>query len=121
EIIKSLKKAGREIVLVAPSMGEQQEFGGDGGLVSKLKSMLPKGLYEAIEFMYSFWALLKLAIAITNHRPVFIYERYNLFNPAGSWARKIFDIPLLLEINAPLYEERKKYGGIALSGLAQWT
>ncbi|WP_416306678.1 glycosyltransferase family 4 protein [Neptunicella sp. SCSIO 80796] len=121
EIIKSLKKAGHEIVLVAPSMGEQQEFGGDGGLVSKLKSMLPKGLYEVIEFMYSFWALLKLAIAITKHRPVFIYERYNLFNPAGIWAKKLFGIPLLLEINAPLYEERKKYDGIALSRLARWS
>ncbi|MCC2614862.1 glycosyltransferase family 4 protein [Aestuariibacter halophilus] len=121
EINKGLLKAGHEIVLVAPSMGEEQEFGGDGGLVSKLKKALPQALYEMVEFAYSFWAFLKLAVAIIKHRPDIIYERYNLFNPAGVWAKKWFGIPLLLEINAPLLEERNKYDGIALFKLARWT
>ena len=121
EINKSLKKAGHEIFLVAPSMGEQQDFGGDGGLVSKLKRKLPKALYEVIEFCYSFWAFIKLAITIVKNKPDFIYERYNLFNPSGIWAKKLFNIPLLLEINAPLLQERGKYDGISLSGFARWT
>ncbi|MCV2886041.1 glycosyltransferase family 4 protein [Aestuariibacter sp. AA17] len=121
EINKSLKKAGHDIVLVAPSMGEQQEFGGDGGVVSKLKQLLPKALYEVIELAYSIWAFLKLAKAIKSHKPDFIYERYNLFCPAGIWAKKWFKIPLLSEVNAPLFEERGKYDGISLKKLAKWS
>lgn len=121
EIIKSLKKAGHEIILVAPSMGEEQEFGGDGGLVSKLKSSLPNWLYEVVEFCYSFWAFIKLAKAIVVHKPDFIYERYNLFNPSGIWAKKLFNVPLLLEVNAPLLEERSKYDGVSLKAFARWT
>jgi glycosyltransferase involved in cell wall biosynthesis len=121
EIIKALKKQDHEIILVAPSMGEEQDFGGDGGLVSQLKSKLPKWLYEIIEFAYSFWALAKLTMAIIKHKPDFIYERYNLMNPSGIWAKKLFGLPLLLEVNAPLLEERSKYDGVSLSGLARWT
>jgi len=121
EIIKSFKKAGHNIILVAPSMGENQDFGGDGGLVSKLKMNLPNWLYEVVEFLYSFWAFAKLSMAIVKHKPTFIYERYNLFNPSGIWAKKLFRLPLLLEINAPLLEERSKYDGLSLSALAKWT
>lgn len=121
EIIKSLKSLGHEIILVAPRMGEDQDFGGDGGLVSKLKESLPKAIYEVIEFCYSFWAFLKLSVAIIKHKPAFIYERYNLLNPSGIWAKKLFNLPLLLEINAPLLEERSKYDGMSLKRLARWS
>jgi glycosyltransferase involved in cell wall biosynthesis len=121
EINKSLKKAGHEIVLVAPSVGEAQDFGGDGGLVSKLKARLPKALYELAEFGYTFWAFFKLCRAILRHRPDFIYERYNLLHPAGIWAKKLFRLPLLLEINSPLLEERSKYDGMSLTRLAGWA
>ncbi len=30
-------------------------------------------------------------------------------------------IPLFLEINAPLYEERAKYNGIIMNSVAKWT
>jgi len=121
EIIKSLKKLDHEILLVAPSAGENQEFGGDGGVVAKLKAKLPKWLYEIVEFSYSFYAFAKLAKTILKEKPDFIYERYNLFNPAGVWAKKIFKVKLILEINAPLFEERSKYDGISLKRLAKWT
>lgn len=121
EIIKSLKKLGHEILLVAPSAGENQEFGGDGGVVAKLKAKLPKWLYEIVEFSYSFYAFAKLAKTILKEKPAFIYERYNLFNPAGVWAKKIFKVKLILEVNAPLFEERSKYDGISLKKFAKWT
>ena len=121
EIIKAMKKQDHKIFMVAPSMGEEQDFGGDGGLVSLLKSKLPRWLYETIEFAYSFWALAKLSIAIIKHKPDVIYERYNLLNPSGIWAKKLFRLPLLLEINAPLLEERSKYDGLSLHRLARWS
>ncbi|MFM2486199.1 glycosyltransferase [Celerinatantimonas yamalensis] len=41
--------------------------------------------------------------------------------PAGIWAKTLFRLPLVLEVNSPLYDERKKYGGIALEKFAKWT
>ena len=63
----------------------------------------------------------RLASAVLAFRPDVIYERYNLYFPSGIWARRRFRVPLLLEVNAPLYEERRRYGGIALPRLAQWS
>lgn len=121
EIINALTKQGHKIHIVAPNVAESSEFGSDGGWVDSLKSKLPQFIYELLEFGYAFYAFFKLSLAIIKFRPDVIYERYNLFMPAGIWASKIFKIPLQLEVNAPLYQERKKYDGISLNSLAKWT
>ena len=41
--------------------------------------------------------------------------------PVRDLGKRRFRVPLLLEVNAPLYEERRRYGGIALPRLAQWS
>lgn len=121
EIINSLKKLGHDIILVAPDVAEASEFGSDGGWVDKLKEQLPKALYELLEFGYSFWVFLKLLAKVMLEKPDFIYERYNLFLPAGIWVSKLTGVKLLLEVNAPLYQERQKHNGIALTRLANWS
>jgi glycosyltransferase involved in cell wall biosynthesis len=121
EIIKAFRALGHEVIIVAPKVAEQSEFGSDGGWVDWLKAKLPQWFYETLEFSYSFYAFLKLCVAILKHQPDVIYERCNLFLPAGIWAKKLFKLPLQLEVNSPLYLERKKYGGIALDRLAQWS
>jgi len=121
EIIKALRFLGHEVIVVAPKIAEHSEFGSDGGWVDVLKAKLPKAFYELLEFSYSFYAFLKLCKAIIKHKPECIYERCNIFLPAGIWAKKVFKLPLQLEVNSPLYQERKKYGGIVLDGLAKWT
>lgn len=121
ELTKALKKIGHEIIMVSPAVAETKEFGSDGGLVKTLKQYMPKAAYELLEFGYSFYAYYKLAKAIKEHKPDVIYERYNLFLPAGIWIKKRFKLPFLLEVNAPLYDERKKYDGIALNSLSRWT
>lgn len=35
--------------------------------------------------------------------------------------KKLFKLKLVLEVNSPLYDERKKYTGIALDRLARWS
>jgi glycosyltransferase involved in cell wall biosynthesis len=61
-----------------------------------------------------------LVKAIKQFKPEFIYERYNLYQPAGIWASKLFNIPLILEVNAPLVYERKTYSGLSLVKFAKW-
>jgi glycosyltransferase involved in cell wall biosynthesis len=121
EIIKAFRALGHEVIIVAPKIAENSDFGSDGGWVDVLKAKLPKAFYELLEFSYSFYAFFKLCHAIIKHKPDCIYERCNIFLPAGIWAKKLFKLPLQLEVNSPLYQERKKYGGIALDVLAKWS
>ncbi len=121
EILKALNALGHEVIVVAPEQTQQAKFGSDGGLVSKIRATLPKPISELLEFAYSFIAFYKLCRAIVIHKPDAIYERYNLFLPAGVWAKKLFKLKLLLEVNSPLFNERQKYGGLSLERLAKWT
>ncbi|OAJ69559.1 glycosyltransferase WbuB [Methylobacillus sp. MM3] len=121
EMIAALKALGHEIVIVAPTAMEKEEFGADAGMVAWMKRHLPRMLYELLEFAYAVLAYLRLRRAVREHRPDCLYERYNLFLPAGIWLKRRYGLPMLLEVNAPLYEERARYDGIALRRLAQWT
>lgn len=120
EIITAMQNKGIVVHLVAPSLSEKSEFGHDGGWVAKLKKHLPKFIYELLELSYSGWLFIKLLRAVLKHKPDAIYERYNLYQPAGILVSKLTNTPIFLEVNAPLYEERARYsGGIALPWLAK--
>lgn len=121
EIINALKVLGHEIILVEPNSINQKEFGKSASSVQSIRDILPGFIHEVLEFGYTFYDFLKLRKAIKENEPDFIYERYNLYLPSGIWAKKIFKLPLILEINSPLYEERKKNNGISIDSLAQWT
>jgi len=121
EIIKSLKSQGHDIVMVAPAVAEKEEFGSDGGWISKVRQAMPQAVSELLEVSYCFYDFLKMVHSIYKEKPDCIYERYNLFLPSGIWAAKLFNKKLILEVNAPLLEERSKYGGLSLSRLAKWS
>lgn len=121
ELTKALRALGHELVFVAPGSVEQESFGGESRFVARLKRHVPGALYELLEFCYALPAYLKLRRAIKRFRPDVIYERYNLFFPAGIWAKQRFSLPLILEVNAPLFHERSKNGGIAIGSLARWS
>jgi glycosyltransferase involved in cell wall biosynthesis len=90
-------------------------------MVAWLKRHIPKFIYELMELFYSVVAYSQMADAVKKHRPDCLYERYNLFLPAGVWIKRRFKLPMLLEINAPIFEERARYDGLALKGLARWS
>lgn len=117
----ALAERGHELVFVSPKVGDAQRFGGENRMVAALRSSLPKAAYESAEFAYAIHAYRRLARAARRHQPDVIYERYNLFLPSGVWVRNRYGIPLLLEVNAPLYSERARYGGLALARLARWS
>ncbi len=121
ELTNALKRRGHEIIMVGPGMVESDGFGSEGGLVSRLKRYVPGMLYELMELAYSLHAYLKLRRAVKEHKPDCLYERYNLYLLSGVWLKKSFGLPMLLEVNAPLFNERKKYNGIALPRLARWS
>ena len=118
ELVGALRDLGHEVLVVGPNAVGHAKFGADAGLVAWLKRGLPRALYELAEWAYGFHAYRRLARAIESFRPDALYERYNLFSTAGVKARGRFGLPMLLEINAPIYAERKKFDGIALDRLA---
>jgi len=121
ELTNALRSLGHEIIFVGPKIIENDEFGSKGGIVPYLKRFMPKFIYELLEFSYSFIAYYKLKDAVIRHNPDFLYERYNLYMSAGVWIKKRFKLKMLLEVNAPICDERIKYDGLALKSFARWT
>jgi len=121
ELTRALKGLGHEVFLVGPSAIETEAFGADAGIIAWLKEVLPGVIYEVFEFGYAFLAYVRLRRAVQRYRPDCLYERYNLFLPAGVWLKRRCKLPMLLEVNAPLLDERKKYNGLSLIRLARWT
>ena len=106
ELVQAFEAIGHEVVLIGPAGMAGMKFGGQLGIVDHLKRLLPRHVYELLELVYNLPAYLRLRRAYLRHRPDFIYERYNLFVHAGLWLRSRFRLPLILEVNAPVFEER---------------
>jgi len=121
EIVNALREQGHEVFLVEPDITGSKNFGESSGLVKQIRRLLPGFIHEIVEYIYCFYDYYRLTTAIKKYKPDFIYERYNLFFPSGIWAKKRFRMPLILEINAPLYDERSKHDSISLNKLAQWS
>jgi glycosyltransferase involved in cell wall biosynthesis len=121
EMIHALREQGHEVRVVAPEVGADAGMGAEAGWVRRLRDRLPKALYECLELGYSLLAYLRLARAAREFQPDVIYERYNLFLISGlllKWRRRL---PLLLEVNAPLVDERLRFGGLGLPWLGRWA
>ena len=86
--------------------------------LARIRRLLPGALGELAEMAYGLVSTARLARAARAFRPDIIYERANLFHVAGSWTAWRRGVPLLLEVNAPLAEERIRFSGLRLKRLA---
>jgi glycosyltransferase involved in cell wall biosynthesis len=121
ELIAALRRQGHETILVGPASFGTTEFGGSNRFVDSIKRFIPAAVYELLEIAYNIKAFLRLRAAVRRHRPDVIYERFSLFLFAGVWMRSLSGVPLLLEVNAPLYEERARNDGLRLHRLGRWA
>ncbi len=121
ELIAALQRQGHETILVGPPSLTRTGFGGSNPLVDRIKQSIPKALYELLEIAYNMRAFLRLRAAVQAHRPDVIYERFSLFLFAGIWVRRLYRLPILLEVNSPLYEERAENDGLRLHRLGRWA
>ncbi|MES2254033.1 MAG: glycosyltransferase family 4 protein [Pseudomonadota bacterium] len=121
ELMKALKTLGHDVILVGPAAFAQTEFGGSNSAVDSIKKLIPAWLYEPLEIAYNLKAFLRLRAAVRRHRPDIIYERFSLYLFAGVWVRKLMDLPLILEVNSPLFEERAKNDGLRLHRIGRWA
>lgn len=122
ELVDALEALGHEVILVGPQPAARNDFGAGSHWVSALKRRLPRAGYELLELAYSAVAFVRLLGAVRRHRPDAVYERYGLYLLAGVAVRRRTKVPLLLEVNSPMVEERRAFDeGIALDGLARWA
>jgi glycosyltransferase involved in cell wall biosynthesis len=123
ELIHSFRALGHDVRVVGPQSAADgaAPMGAEVGWVHKVRARLPKAVYELLEFAYSLLAYLRLARAAREFQPDFIYERYNLYLLAGVVLKRRLRVPLLLEVNAPLADERARFGGLGLPWLARWA
>ncbi|WND01702.1 glycosyltransferase family 4 protein [Temperatibacter marinus] len=118
EMLKAFRAAGHEVHVVCPA---PQDKGGQekASLFNKIRGLVPAFIYELAEIAYSYRAYKKLLKAHEEFQPDFIYERYNCFTLSGKWLREKTKTPLIMEVNAPLADERRRHGTLALYGTAK--
>jgi len=117
ELTAAFSELGHELIFVGPSL-RPKEFGKANGFLALTRRILPQALQEVLELLYGYRAYRKLLAAHKEHKPDILYERHNLFLPAGGKLTEKTGIPYLLEVNAPLVEERSKYSGLQLRSFA---
>ncbi len=117
-LTEALARRGHEVVIVGPDKVAPSERPLDANAGVGLRRFLPAPIHELAELGYSAPAYLKMAARAKATAPDILYERYNLFYHAGVRLARSRALPLLLEVNAPLAEERARHGNLALKPLA---
>jgi glycosyltransferase involved in cell wall biosynthesis len=120
EMIEAMRRCGHEVCVVGPKVG-----GADNKItrqsVAWFRRFCPRVVFELLELAYNIPAFVRLWRAASTFEPDLIYERYSLYLLAGTWAKRLIRVPLVLEVNAPLAEERDRHsGGISLGPIAPW-
>ena len=118
ELVAALRGLGHEVLVVGPGFYDKASFGGESRLVALIRARLPGAIGELAELLYNVPAYLRLRGAQRRFRPDLIYERYNLYHLAGTLLARRTGLPLFLEVNAPLAEERARFGQLGLRRLA---
>jgi glycosyltransferase involved in cell wall biosynthesis len=121
ELVAAFRALGHEVKVVGPGFYDEAGFGGESRWVARLRRLLPGVAAEAAELAYNIPAWHRLLQAARAFRPELIYERCNLYYLAGAWLARRTGLPYVLEVNAPLAEERGRYGGLRLKALARAT
>ena len=86
--------------------------------------MLDRGYGDAVAkelrpLLYNPWVFDLALAALSENRPAAIVERLSLFGHVGLDLARALNVPLILEVNAILTEEARKYRSLELQGLAE--
>ncbi len=119
EMVKALGRHGVEVKMVALVKDEALGKESREGILGKITDLLPGLIYEIMEMGFNAIGFLRLYRSVVKEEPAFIYERYSIYNLVGLLVSKFTGVPLILEVNAPLALEKKRYGSLYFPKLAQ--
>ena len=122
-IQEALQALGHEVMEVSPLPATEQAGATSirtprRRLFERMAAVAPKGLYETAELAYNLAAYRALSSAIVRFKPHFVYERYALNTVAGVWTSRRFGVPILLEVNSPLADEKRALGKLLFHKLS---
>jgi len=120
-LTSALRALGVEVVIIEPPMARRGTAAVSSSGSMSLRQQLPRWLHELLELLYNVPEWLRLRAAIARHRPDVIYERSNLYLLSGIITARASRIPIIEEVNSPLFIERSGHGGISLVSLARWS
>ncbi len=120
EMFKAFIRQGLDMKMVALVQDEALGQESREGILGRISNVLPSLVYELMEIGFNIPGVLRLYRAAVKERPVFIYERYSIYNLAGLLVSRLTGIPLIEEVNAPLAHEKKIYGSLHFPELAQF-
>ncbi len=131
-LVQALTSEGHEVLVLAANVGE-------GPTASFPLREVPFGatrleLYDALQreaictgtrlakdvrnLLYASSLELQGRLMLEEFGPDLLYERHCLFSTAGRELARYFEIPLVLEVNAPLLVEQRKMRGLSLPRVA---
>jgi glycosyltransferase involved in cell wall biosynthesis len=134
-LVRGLESWGHDVLVLASNVGDGSEVTARFPV-----QQLPFGtavleLYEALKqeqlcqgtrlakdlrnLLYSLSLELQGRLVLEQARPDLIYERYCLFSTAGLELARYFDVPFILEVNAPLVLEQQRMRGLSLPMVAR--
>jgi glycosyltransferase involved in cell wall biosynthesis len=118
-LIRAFRRAGHDVVEVGLTAGESGTIGEESPFWKTFLAILPRWITELLQYLYSLPAALWLWLKILRFKPDLVYERYALGNFAGILAARWAKIPLFLEVNSPLAEEKRAYDSLRFISLAR--
>ena len=118
-MVAAFRALGHDVMVVGPRPYRRAEFGHESPVLAVFRSHLPPWIGTLAELAYNIPAFCRLHRVARCFQPDLIYERYNLFYLGGAWLARRRGVKLFLEVNAPLAEERARFGRLGLPGLAR--
>jgi len=112
-MIDAFERTGFEVDEVGLTAGEAKSLNEENSFWEGFSRIVPDFCVEILEYLYSLPAALWLYARIMRDRPDIVYERYALGNFAGVLAAKWANIPIFLEVNSPLAQEKLATGGLS--------
>jgi glycosyltransferase involved in cell wall biosynthesis len=120
-LIEAFKRSGHPVEEVGLTARESYALGEESPFWKALVAPIPGPIRELLEYAYSLPAALWLWSRILRIQPDFIYERYALGNFAGVLAARWARIPIFLEVNSPLAQEKFSTGDLRFPSLARFS
>lgn len=107
EMVNAFRQLGHEVLVIGP--GVENVNGGEKRTerLTWVKRLFKGPFYELAELGYNFFGYRNICRAILDFQPDFIYDRYITFNYSAIAAGRKFNLPVFLEVNAPLAYERE--------------
>jgi glycosyltransferase involved in cell wall biosynthesis len=125
EFTDALVEAGHDVFILCAWLGEALDIQTKARIYhvqpTGHNEALWRGLYEDPEIQNHFldrdlrsvlwntWLQTEGAVIFNHEKPDFLYERYALFGVGGLELSRRYNLPLILELNAPLCDQQEGY------------